>query len=77
MSEPTDRQMRAYLDQDFMHSPDARALRILAEYIEPLSRFKHYEIEDTIIFFGSARILPRDRAEKELARKRCWPETAP
>jgi len=50
-----------------MHSPDARALRILAEYIEPRSRFKHYEIEDTIIFFGSARILPRDRAEKELA----------
>ena len=59
--------MRAYLDPDFMHSPDARALRILAEYIEPRSRFKHYEIEDTIIFFGSARILPRDRAEKELA----------
>ncbi len=66
MPQPTDPPIRAYVNQDFMHSPDARALRILAEYIEPRSRFKHYEIEDTIIFFGSARILPRDQAEKEL-----------
>ena len=67
MPKPTDRPKRAYEDLDFLHSPDARALRILSEYIEPRSRFKHYEIEDTIIFFGSARILPRDQAEKELA----------
>ena len=59
--------MPAYENLDFLHSPDARALRILSEYIEPRSRFRHYKIEDTIIFFGSARILPRDQAEKELA----------
>ncbi len=59
--------MRAYENLDFLHSPDARALRILSEYIEPRSRFKHYKIEDTIIFFGSARTLPRDQAERELA----------
>ena len=59
--------MRAYENLDFLHSPDARTLRILSEYIEPLSRFKHYKIEDTIIFFGSARTLPRDQAEKALA----------
>ncbi len=67
MPKATDRSMRAYENLDFLHSPDARVLRILSEYIEPLSRFKHYKIEDTIIFFGSARTLPRDQAEKELA----------
>jgi len=70
MPKPSNRPTRAYEDHDFLHSPDARALRILSEYIEPRSRFKHYRIEDTIIFFGSARILPRDQAEKELAEVR-------
>jgi uncharacterized protein (TIGR00730 family) len=59
------KRFRAYEDSNFLHSPDARALRILAEYMEPNSRFKHYNIQDTIIFFGSARILPRDRAQAE------------
>ena len=59
------KRFRAYEDSNFLHSPDARALRILAEYMEPNSRFKHYNIQDTIIFFGSARILPRDRAQTE------------
>ncbi len=67
MPRPSNRPTRAYEDLNFLHSPDARALRILSEYIEPRSRFKRYRIEDTIIFFGSARIPPRDRAEKELA----------
>ncbi len=67
MPKSSSRPTRAYENLDFLHSPDARALRILAEYIEPNSRFKHYKIEDTIIFFGSARTLPRDQAEKELA----------
>ena len=67
MAEPTDQPLRAYQNPDFLNSPDARVLRILSEYIEPRARFKRYEIEDTIIFFGSARILPRIQAEKELA----------
>ena len=67
MPKPSDGPKRAYEDPDFIHSPDARALRILSEYMEPNARFKHYKIEDTIIFFGSARILPRDLAEKALA----------
>jgi hypothetical protein len=67
MPKPSDKLKRAYEDPDFIHSPDARALRILSEYMEPNARFKHYKIEDTIIFFGSARILPRDLAEKALA----------
>jgi len=64
------RPLRAYEDPNFLHSPDARALRILAEYIEPNSRFRHYKIEDTIIFFGSARIKPRDEAEQALEAAR-------
>ena len=67
MPKSSNRPTRAYENLDFLHSPDARALRILSEYIEPNTRFKHYKIEDTIIFFGSARTLPRDQAEKELA----------
>ena len=66
MDQGSDSRPKAYEDASFMSSPDARALRILSEYVEPNSRFKRYKIEDTIIFFGSARILPRDRAEAEL-----------
>ena len=70
MPRRSNRPVRAYEDMNFLHSPTARALRILSEYLEPKSRFKHYRIEDTIIFFGSARTLPRDQAEKELAAAR-------
>jgi uncharacterized protein (TIGR00730 family) len=70
MSKPVERRPRAYEDMNFLHSPDARALRILSEYIEPNSRFRHYRIEDTIIFFGSARMIPRDQAEAELETAR-------
>jgi uncharacterized protein (TIGR00730 family) len=46
----------AYLNETFLESPDARGLRILSEYLEPLSHFRHEKIQDTIVFFGSARI---------------------
>ena len=57
---------RAYRDQDFMNSPAGRPLRILAEYLEPQERFAEENIEDTILFFGSARLVPRAEAEKRL-----------
>ena len=50
-----------------MESPDARALRIMAEYLEPEKRFADLEVKDTIVFFGSARTLSREAAEAELA----------
>jgi uncharacterized protein (TIGR00730 family) len=61
---------KAYRNLDFLESSSARSLRIMSEYIEPNARFKHYKIDDTIIFFGSARIQSREEAEKymELAR---------
>lgn len=53
---------KAYEDQDFLHSRDARALRILSEYLEPLSRFEHYDVDDTIVFMGSARLKSAEDA---------------
>ena len=61
---------KAYQNVDFLESSSARSLRILSEYVEPNARFTHYKIDDTIIFFGSARILPRDEAERRLAAAR-------
>jgi uncharacterized protein (TIGR00730 family) len=58
----------AYLDRDFLDSEEARPLRILAEYLEPLGRFKAQNIQDTVVFFGSARIHSREHAEEALAR---------
>jgi len=46
----------AYKNEKFLNSPDARILRILSEYLEPLSHFRHERIRDTIVFFGSARL---------------------
>ena len=46
----------AYLDEKFLNSPDARALRILAEYLEPLAHFRREKVRDTVVFFGSARL---------------------
>src|SRR5690606_24664705 len=60
------RPVEAYHNQDFLNSRDARALRILSEYLEPKSRFDHYRIDDTIVFLGSARFVSREQAEQEL-----------
>ena len=47
--------MKAYKNTEFLDSPDARLLRIVAEFVEPAARFNRNEIEDTIVFMGSAR----------------------
>ncbi|MBM3347347.1 MAG: TIGR00730 family Rossman fold protein [Betaproteobacteria bacterium] len=54
---------KAYHNRSFLNSTDARPLRILAEYIEPKARFDRHEIEDTIVFMGSARVCSREQAE--------------
>ena len=45
----------AYENDIFLKGPDGRPLRILAEYAEPLARFRREKIQDTVVFFGSAR----------------------
>ncbi len=56
----------AYLYPEFLESNDARPIRILSEYLEPLRRFKEQKIQDTVVFFGSARVDSRERAERAL-----------
>ena len=58
----------AYKNQDFLDSEDGRPLRILAEYLEPLRRFKAENIQDTVVFFGSARIHSAAEAREALER---------
>jgi uncharacterized protein (TIGR00730 family) len=57
----------AYQNEPFLNSPDGRILRILAEYQEPLARFRREQIQDTVVFFGSARFQARQDATKALA----------
>ena len=54
----TGRRPVAYLNESFLESPGARPLRIISEYLEPLSHFRAEKIQDTIVFFGSARTQP-------------------
>src|SRR5882762_546936 len=68
MSKRKRAQTKAYQDPDFLNSRDARALRILSEYLEPKSRFDHHKVDDTIVFMGAARIKSREAAE-EMLRK--------
>jgi uncharacterized protein (TIGR00730 family) len=63
---PPFRSPLAYENKRFLDSPDGRVLRILAEYSEPLSRFRRERIQDTIVFFGSARFHSLSDAEGEL-----------
>ncbi len=56
----------AYRDERFLDSADARALRILSEYLEPQTRLRREGVQNTLVFFGSARILPRDVAMQKL-----------
>lgn len=62
--------VKAYRNSAFIDSSEARVLRILAEYLEPDKRFRESAVDDTIVFFGSARLMARDAAETALAAAR-------
>jgi uncharacterized protein (TIGR00730 family) len=57
---------KAYQNLRFLNSKDARLIRILSEYLEPASRLKWQRVEDTIVFFGSARVRPLAESQKTL-----------
>src|SRR5688572_22273435 len=65
---PAYTQPLAYHDLEFLDSTDARPIRLLAEYLEPARRFRLHNIQDTVVFFGSARTLSRQFAEEALAK---------
>jgi len=57
---------KAYNNERFLNSPPARSLRILAEYLEPQARFREEKIKDTIVFYGSAKIISKKEANKRI-----------
>jgi len=62
--------IKSYRNPEFMKSRAARPLRILSEYLEPRSRLDAERVEDTIVFFGSARLKEGNKyyeAARELA----------
>jgi uncharacterized protein (TIGR00730 family) len=59
-----------YRDPIFMESLPARPVRIITEYIDPLERLRRENVGDTIVMFGSARILSRDRALAHIQKLR-------
>ncbi len=59
---------KAYSNPEFLNSSDARLLRIMSEFVEPQARFRHQQVRDTIVFFGSARILERSLARDALKK---------
>lgn len=70
MSERRYEPVKAYKNLGFLGSSDARVIRILAEYMEPDSRFRDLSVRDTIVIFGSARIPSREVAEERLVEAR-------
>ncbi len=66
MTQPLQSAPVAYQNEPFLDSPDGRILRILAEYQEPLARFRREQIQDTVVFFGSARFQGKEDAARTL-----------
>src|SRR5205807_6207187 len=66
MSTPPEKKIAplAYENPEFLNSPDGRVLRIMSEYVEPLARFRREQIQDTVVFFGSARFRSLEDARK-------------
>lgn len=62
--------VKAYKNIGFLMSPEARTIRMLSEFLEPQRRFRKEGVRDTIVFFGSARVLPKKEAEKSLREVR-------
>jgi len=56
----------AYENPGFLNSADGRLIRIVSEYMEPLARFRRERIQDTVVFFGSARFRGREEADHAL-----------
>src|ERR1017187_4078152 len=64
--EPLARAPLAYENSEFLNSPDGRLMRMMAEYQEPMARFRRERIQDTVVSVGSARVRALDVASHEL-----------
>jgi len=54
--------VQAYKNPEFLLSTEARTVRILSEYYEPLARLSRQKVNSTILFFGSSRANPKDKS---------------
>jgi uncharacterized protein (TIGR00730 family) len=63
---PLTRAPLAYENSQFLNSADGRLIRIVSEFLEPLARFRREQIQDTVVFFGSARFRGREEADHAL-----------
>ena len=61
-----DKLEKAYSNKKFLNSHDARPIRVQCELIEPDIRLQAEGVENTIVFFGSARSKPLQKAKSEL-----------
>ena len=57
------RPVPAFHNPEFMESSDARPIRIMSEYMEPRTRFERLNVNNTIVFFGSARTRSLEDAQ--------------
>ncbi len=57
---------KAYQNLHFLNDESARNIRVLCEMTEPSLRFTQEKIEDTIVLFGSARIISQEAAKIRL-----------
>lgn len=70
MKRNDDQPSKFYADLNFLNSPDARSIRILAEYLGPLRLFQQENVSGTIVFFGSSRALPLAKVQEDLRQLR-------
>src|SRR5262245_7535756 len=56
---------KAYENPQFLKSRDARMIRMMCEYLEPLQRFQRTGIRETVVFFGSARARSPEKVRTE------------
>jgi len=63
---PLERAPLAYENSAFLNGADGRLIRIVSEFLEPLARFRREQIQDTVVFFGSARFHGREEADHDL-----------
>ncbi|MBX7150970.1 TIGR00730 family Rossman fold protein [bacterium] len=62
--------VKAFENLEFLHSPEARTIRMLSELHEPLRRFRKIGVRDTVVFYGSARTPDPETAKKRYSELR-------
>ena len=55
---------KAYKNLEFLDSTDARTIRILSEYLEPLAKLRKQKVNNTVLFLGSSKANPEEKDSK-------------